>query len=73
MLHELAPEGKRSVGLSAIWVARNRFAVLDRSHTVCISIWIQSLNNPYTDLILCFIYICILYIQSIYIYIYKLI
>lgn len=30
----LAPEGKRSVGLSAIWVARNRFAVLDRTHTV---------------------------------------
>ena len=29
-----APEGKRSSGLTAIWVARNRFAVLDRSHTV---------------------------------------
>ena len=31
----LAPEGKRSSGLSAIWVARNRFAVLDRTHNVC--------------------------------------
>lgn len=27
-----APEGRRSSGLSAVWVARNRFAVLDRSH-----------------------------------------
>lgn len=32
--YKLAPEGKRSVGLSAVWVARNRFAVLDRAHTV---------------------------------------
>jgi coatomer protein complex subunit alpha (xenin) len=31
-----APEGKRSSGLSAVWVARNRFAVLDRSHTLII-------------------------------------
>lgn len=29
-----APEGKRSSGLSAVWVARNRFAVLDRTHNV---------------------------------------
>ena len=29
-----APEGKRSSGVTAIWVARNRFAVLDRSHSV---------------------------------------
>lgn len=29
-----APEGKRSSGVTAVWVARNRFAVLDRSHTV---------------------------------------
>ena len=29
-----APEGKRSSGITAIWVARNRFAVLDRSHSV---------------------------------------
>ncbi|CAK9304155.1 unnamed protein product [Gordionus sp. m RMFG-2023] len=27
-------EGKRSTGISAVWVARNRFAVLDKSHTV---------------------------------------
>lgn len=30
----LAPEGKRSSGLTAVWVARNRFAVLDRMHSV---------------------------------------
>jgi hypothetical protein len=29
-----APEGRRSSGLAAIWVARNRFAVLDKNHTV---------------------------------------
>ena len=28
------PESKRSSGVTAIWVARNRFAVLDRSHLV---------------------------------------
>ena len=29
-----APEGRRSSGLNAIWVARNRFAVLDKNHVV---------------------------------------
>ncbi|XP_067949452.1 coatomer subunit alpha-like isoform X2 [Watersipora subatra] len=29
-------EGKRSSGLSAIWVARNRFAVLDRTQTIVV-------------------------------------
>ena len=29
-----APESKRSSGMTAVWVARNRFAVLDRSHSV---------------------------------------
>lgn len=29
-----APDGKRSSGLTAIWVARNRFAVLDKTHAV---------------------------------------
>ena len=29
-------EGKRSSGLTAIWVARNRFAVLDKSHSLVI-------------------------------------
>ena len=29
-----APESKRSSGVTAVWVARNRFAVLDRSHVV---------------------------------------
>ena len=31
----VAPEGKRSSGLTSVWVARNRFAVLDRTHSVC--------------------------------------
>ena len=39
-----APEGKRSSGLNAIWVARNRFAVLDRTH----SIVIKNLKNEIT-------------------------
>lgn len=34
-----APKGpidsKRSAGVTAVWVARNRFAVLDRSNQVC--------------------------------------
>jgi coatomer subunit alpha len=30
----LAPEGRRSSGLNAVWVARNRFAVLDKNHVV---------------------------------------
>jgi len=34
MFHILAPDGKRSAGLTAIWVARNRFAVLDKTHNV---------------------------------------
>ena len=29
-----SPESKRSSGVTAIWVARNRFAVLDRTHSV---------------------------------------
>lgn len=39
-----APEGKRSSGLTAVWVARNRFAVLDRSHTLVI----KNLKNEVT-------------------------
>ncbi len=39
-----APEGKRSSGLTAVWVARNRFAVLDRSH----SLVIKNLKNEIT-------------------------
>ena len=39
-----APEGKRSSGLTAIWVARNRFAVLDKSH----SLVIKNLKNEVT-------------------------
>lgn len=31
-----APEGRRSSGLAAIWVARNRFAILDKNHTILI-------------------------------------
>ena len=36
-----APEGKRSSGLTAVWVARNRFAVLDRTHSVSFLIWLS--------------------------------
>jgi len=39
-----APEGKRSSGLTAVWVARNRFAVLDRTHSVVI----KNLKNEIT-------------------------
>ncbi|XP_035684258.1 coatomer subunit alpha-like isoform X1 [Branchiostoma floridae] len=39
-----APEGKRSSGLRAVWVARNRFAVLDRTHTILI----KNLKNEIT-------------------------
>ncbi|CAF0971367.1 unnamed protein product [Rotaria magnacalcarata] len=31
-----APEGRRSSGLNAVWVARNRFAVLDKNHVILI-------------------------------------
>lgn len=31
-----APEGRRSSGLAAIWVARNRFAILDKNHTILV-------------------------------------
>ncbi|XP_030921093.1 coatomer subunit alpha, partial [Geospiza fortis] len=43
-LFAAAPEGKRSSGLTAVWVARNRFAVLDRMH----SILIKNLKNEIT-------------------------
>ncbi|XP_038045670.1 coatomer subunit alpha-like [Patiria miniata] len=39
-----APEGKRSSGLTATWVARNRFAVMDRTHAVII----KNLKNEVT-------------------------
>ncbi|XP_076455879.1 coatomer subunit alpha-like [Babylonia areolata] len=39
-----SPEGKRSAGLTAVWVARNRFAVLDRTHTIVI----KNLKNEIT-------------------------
>ena len=29
-------DGKRSSGMTAIWIARNRFAVLDRTHQIVI-------------------------------------
>lgn len=37
-------DSKRSAGLTAVWVARNRFAVLDRSH----SLVIKNLKNELT-------------------------
>ncbi|KAJ8876168.1 hypothetical protein PR048_024077 [Dryococelus australis] len=39
-----SPESKRSSGITAIWVARNRFAVLDRTH----SLVIKNLKNEVT-------------------------
>ena len=30
----LVVDGKRSQGVAAVWVARNKFAVLDKSHQV---------------------------------------
>merc|ERR550532_1358249 len=39
-----APDAKRSSGLTAVWVARNRFAVLDRTH----SLVIKNLKNEVT-------------------------
>jgi coatomer subunit alpha len=39
-----APEGRRSAGLTAIWVARNRFAVLDKNHAILI----KNLKNETT-------------------------
>ncbi|CAG0894770.1 unnamed protein product, partial [Cyprideis torosa] len=38
------PEGKRSAGLTAVWVARNRFAVFDKTH----SLVIKNLKNEVT-------------------------
>ena len=32
--HCVAVDGKRSPGITAVWVARNKFAVLDKSHQV---------------------------------------
>lgn len=37
-------EGKRGSGLTAVWVARNRFAILDRTHTLLI----KNLKNEIT-------------------------
>jgi coatomer protein complex subunit alpha (xenin) len=39
-----APEGRRSAGINAIWVARNRFAVLDKNHTILV----KNLKNETT-------------------------
>ena len=49
-----APEGKRSSGLTAVWVARNRFAVLDRTHAVR-SICIAFAQHSIT----CTMYMCL--------------
>jgi hypothetical protein len=40
----LVSEGKRSGGITAVWIARNRFAVLDRTRTVCNVAEIQHLS-----------------------------
>ncbi|XP_076029006.1 coatomer subunit alpha isoform X2 [Oratosquilla oratoria] len=39
-----APDSKRSSGLTAVWVARNRFAVMDKSHQIVI----KNLQNEVT-------------------------
>ena len=39
-----APDPKRSSGLTAVWVARNRFAVLDRQHNIVV----KNLKNEVT-------------------------
>ncbi|XP_066948012.1 coatomer subunit alpha isoform X1 [Macrobrachium rosenbergii] len=39
-----APDSKRSAGLTAVWVARNRFAVMDKSHQIVI----KNLQNEVT-------------------------
>jgi coatomer protein complex subunit alpha (xenin) len=39
-----ATECKRTPGLTAIWVARNRFAILDKNHTILI----KNLKNEIT-------------------------
>ena len=38
------PDPKRSSGLTAVWVARNRFAVLDRQHNIVV----KNLKNEVT-------------------------
>ena len=45
-------EGKRSSGLTAIWLARNRFAMLDKSHQVRRrSLVLDSFSESYRDLV----------------------
>ena len=39
-----APEGRRSAGLTSIWVARNRIAVLDKNNAILI----KNLKNEIT-------------------------
>ena len=39
-----APESKRASGLTAVWIARDRFAVLDRTHSVVV----KNLKNEVT-------------------------
>uniref|UniRef100_A0A8C5XK78 COPI coat complex subunit alpha n=1 Tax=Microcebus murinus TaxID=30608 RepID=A0A8C5XK78_MICMU len=46
-----APEGKRSSGLTAVWVARNRFAVLDRMHSVRLKNGVPAVGLKLNDLI----------------------
>ncbi|XP_064393238.1 coatomer subunit alpha-like isoform X1 [Halichondria panicea] len=42
-------EGKRSPGLTAVWLARNRFAILDKSHQLVI----KNLRNEVTKKVQC--------------------
>jgi hypothetical protein len=43
----LVSEGKRSGGITAVWVARNRFAVLDKTHTVWNIATNSTFSHPY--------------------------
>ena len=39
----VAVDGKRSSGLVAVWLARNRFVVLDKTHQVCVCVSVHGL------------------------------
>ena len=46
-------EGKRSSGLTAVWLARNRFAILDKSHQVGCVVYVRMLGCVRACVCLC--------------------
>ena len=38
-------EGKRSPGVQVVWVARNRFAVLDKTHQVWVGVVVPTVHR----------------------------